>query len=341
MKFVPLSEDKSWGRQTACLADLGCIDSEISDGYLAGSTISETLETYLEDLVGENAFAGYGRLFPIMVSALELSGRTPLMVCPDDDIAAQRYDSLGKMKLWYITDAQPEAAIYLGFSSGISAKELYDRCMDGTVGEVLHRVTPHKGDAFLIPPGMAHAAEGVMSITEISESSAMDFEICQLGKDTAPAMVAEALDFINLGACDNFSAISAGNAAFDPDVKVATSSAAGVCDIAERLATTKAFTVTRLALNDALHIDTGSSDAFLIYVCVSGAASLQVHRESPGVDSYVIRSGEVILVPASLTDFFIVPEDRDTVLLEATLEPHIESDEYIDPEAEESLPGED
>ena len=42
-----------------------------------------------------------------------------------------------------------------------------------------------------------------------------------------------------------------------------------------------------------------------------------------------------------MTDFFIVPQDRDTVLLEATIEPYEEEDGYIDPSVEAKLPEDD
>ena len=71
-------------------------------GWLEGSTISEILETYLEDIVGENVYSFYGRQFPIMVKFMDIRGRMPLMVCPDDEVASQRYDTLGKVKLWYV-----------------------------------------------------------------------------------------------------------------------------------------------------------------------------------------------------------------------------------------------
>ena len=48
----------------------------------------------------------------------------------------------------------------------------------------------------------------------------------------------------------------------------------------------------------------------------------------------------MVLVPADVTDFFIVPQDRNIVLLEATIEPYEEPDEYIDPSVEEKLPEE-
>ncbi len=372
MKFTPQTESCSWGTVETCIADLGFIDTEARNGWLACSTLSEVLETYLEDLVGENVYSCFGRQFPLMVRKLTVTGRTPLAVCPDDTVAEQRYDTLGKMKLWYITDADPGAALYIGFESGISAAELYDRCNDGSLEEVLHRIAPHKGDAFLIPPGTVHAASGKLAVTEIAECSDLDFRIFNWGdasgaeevsftadtagygrekcgtadaavSDTEKLSLEAAFDFLNMEAFDKSMYIPAGsrsNGPRDPAVRTVTDPDKNAGDIAARLATMKSFTVTEIRLKDAVHINTGTADAFLIYACTGGSASLQIHREEPGIDSYRIMAGEVILVPAEVTDFFIVPEDRDTVLLEATVEPHSEEDGYIDPEAEAVLPGE-
>ena len=41
------------------LADMGIEDSVISDGWLAGNTISEVMETYLERIVGEDVYKYY------------------------------------------------------------------------------------------------------------------------------------------------------------------------------------------------------------------------------------------------------------------------------------------
>ena len=48
-----------------------------------------------------------------------------------------------------------------------------------------------------------------------------------------------------------------------------------------------------------------------------------------------------MLVPAELTDFILAPTDRDTLLLETLLEPRRDKDEYINPEAEPFLKGEE
>ena len=58
------------------------------------------------------------------------------------------------------------------------------------------------------------------------------------------------------------------------------------------------------------------------------------------MDNYEFSKGETILVPADMPDFFLVPRDRSTVLLEAVTRP-VEEDDYIDPDSEAFLEGED
>ena len=105
------------------------------------------------------------------------------------------------------------------------------------------------------------------------------------------------------------------------------------------------FNVSKLTLTDPLHIYTEKFESFIIYICIDGSASIQV----PGVNekgeecmqSYDFAKGETILVPAEMPDFYLVPKDRSTVLLEAVTRPVEEMDEYIDPETEAFLDDED
>ena len=59
------------------------------------------------------------------------------------------------------------------------------------------------------------------------------------------------------------------------------------------------------------------------------------------MDEFILRKGETLLVPEEVPDFFIVPRDRSTILLEAFIEPRVEEDDYIDPDAEPRLRGEE
>ncbi len=378
MKFKPVSREAEGVVENVEVADLGYIDSEIENGWLSGSTISEVMETYLEDVVGENVYSRYGRQFPVQVKRLDVKGRLPLCVCPDDEIASQRYDTLGKKKLWYVADAAPGSCLYLGFRREISASELYERCHNGSLDEVLNPIVPHRGDVFLITPGLVHSASGGVVIAEISEASDLDFNIYNWGDkvqtvtadftadpagvgraekkqtkrrnlvddemDKEELSLEAAFDFVNLSAYDAGLEIgSAGHSAvaYDSNVKSFNAVDDNSDKVADKLAEMREFTVTKLEVKDALRIDAGTTDAFMLYECVNGAASLQVHRDSGEIDRYGFAAGEAILVPADVTEFFIVPQDRDTVLLEITIEPYEQADDYIDPEAEEKLLAED
>ena len=59
------------------------------------------------------------------------------------------------------------------------------------------------------------------------------------------------------------------------------------------------------------------------------------------METYEFAKGETILIPAELPDFYLVPRDKNTVLLEAVTRPEEEVDEYIDPTTEAFLENED
>jgi hypothetical protein len=80
-------------------------------------------------------------------------------------------------------------------------------------------------------------------------------------------------------------------------------------------------------------------------MCVEGEASIQVPVESAddhkSMDNHVLKAGETIMIPAQMGDFYLVPRDRETVLLEAVTRPVDEVDGYIDPFTEAFLDDED
>lgn len=392
---VKLSADELIGESWE-IADMGVEDSVISNGWLAGNTLSEVMETYLEKVVGEDVYNYYGRQFPLLVKFLDIHEKLSVQVHPDDEMAAERYDSLGKAEIWYVMDADPQAKIYMGFNREVSAQEFYDRCHKGTVEEILNVIHPKKGDAIYVAPGTVHAAEGGILIAEIQESSDLTFRLYDWGREFDPATarqmhLEEAIDLINYGKYDEGlyrKGVLWGDEASDepcivPEPFWASSCGCGEectcgchedgechCEeegheckcgghhheeheahhhhqdqIAEVLVESPQFNVTKLNLTDPLHIYTEQFATFIIYMCVEGEASIQVPVENAsgekGMDNYGIKAGETILVPAQMQDFYLVPRDRSTVLLEAVTRPVEEMDEYIDLSTEAFLDDED
>ncbi|MBR6305371.1 MAG: hypothetical protein IKR38_01140 [Bacteroidales bacterium] len=300
IKFLPDSMEMPWGTVEYRLADLGFVDSMASEGWLGGNTLSDIVQTYLERLVGETAFDWYGTQFPVMVKRLKVKGRTSLHVNPDDETAEQRYDAFGKTALWYVEQCGPDARLYLGFKRDVTATEFYQACQNGDVTKLLHTVTPKPGESYLITPGLVHAAKDV-TLLEIAECSELWFRLHDWGSTGRELHLEEAIDLIDFRSWKS------------------TLAAPG--------ASVPQFTVHQIDLKDPLKNTAGLDDSFLIYICLQGTAAIRI---SEG-ESYVIRKGELVLVPSEVEDFFIVPEDRDTKLLEVRLDPREDNDIVSEP----------
>ncbi|MBP5537969.1 MAG: class I mannose-6-phosphate isomerase [Bacteroidales bacterium] len=329
-KFIPIDENP---QENVLLADLGYQDSLVREGWLAANSISEIMDMYMDRVVGEHVFAWYGRQFPVMARVLDGSERTPLMVCPDDETAAQRLDFLGKAKLWHVDSVHKGAKIYLGFKEDTSAEAFYYACRDNKAESLLYSFEPKEGDSFFIYPGLVHAAGKGVKITEIAECSPLDFRLNNWGKamggdDFDAALTLEAaFDFIDYKK-------------YNPGLHNHAHSHDG--GISSHLTECEEFSVTKLSLSDAMHIYSSKLDCFLLYVCLNGEASLQViFDQEIGPINYTVKAGECILVPAEVPDFFLVPVAKGTSLLEVTVEKREDADAYINPDVPGTLPGEE
>ena len=334
------------------LADMGSEDSVVESGWLAGNTIGEIMETYLERVVGQNVYNYYGRQFPLLIKFLDINDKLSVQVHPDDEVAAERYDSLGKAEIWYIMDAKPGAKMYCGFTRDITAQEFYDRCQNGTVEEVLNVIYPKKGDVIYITPGTVHAADGGILIAEIQESSDMTFRLYDWGREFNPATarkmhLEEAIDVIDYRAFDpsiyRKGPLWGEEASYVPCQACHDESQEG--QMIQDLVECPQFSVAKIALTDPLHIYTEKFESFIVYICLEGAASIQVPSTKENgeayMENYEFKKGETILVPADMPDFYLVPRDPETLLLEAVTRPEEIADEYIDPTTEAFLEGED
>ena len=394
MKFVPVASRRPWGGHdlvnklgkefVECdddgneskiasdeligesweIADMGIEDSVIVNGWLAGNTLSEIMETYLERVVGENVYNYFGRQFPLLIKFLDINDKLSVQVHPDDEVAAERYDSLGKSEMWYVLDAKPDSKVYMGFKREVTAQEFYDRCNDGTVEEILNVIHPKKGDVLFITPGTVHAADGGILIAEIQESSDMTFRLYDWGREKDPAKarpihLEEAIDIIDYRPYDP-GKFRKGPLWGDEASHVPCCNHDCHCDehehhhhdheakegeVVETLVESSQFNVSKLHLADPLHIYTEQFESFIIYVCIEGAASIQVPSTKENgeayMENYEFAKGETILIPADMPDFYLVPRDRSTVLLEAVSRVEEEMDEYIDPDTEAFLEDED
>ncbi|MBR1869309.1 MAG: hypothetical protein IJ799_04510 [Bacteroidales bacterium] len=319
LRFRPLEDTYGWGAESFRLADLGYRDSLVRDGWLAGNSIGEVMDMYMDRVVGEDVFDRFGRQFPLQVKYIRIEGRQPLRVHPDDETASQRYDFLGKDKVWYVVDAGPDAVVKAGFAEDTDAGRFWQACSEGRADGMLRTEKAAAGDCFLIPAGTIHGAEGRLTIAEISESSPLDFPVHSprevlSEEEFDPALpMTDALDFINYTRSGGCRVIPAAD---------------GMIEDGPRM------TVRRFDLKAPLHIWSETATGFEVFLCTCGEASV---REKDGGE-YPLKPGEAMLIPSECPDVVLSPLKEGTVVLEATVNALPEPDPYINPEAAPALP---
>ena len=276
--------------------------SVVLNGYLAGNTLDELMEIYLGDLVGENIFSHYNGDFPLLVKILDIKDKISVQVHPNDEIAMEREDSYGKAELWYILDAKPGAKLYVGFNKDVTPVELYNKCKDGTVTELLNCYTPKKGDCIYIQPGCIHAAEGEVIIAEIQQSSDITYRLYDWGRENNPKTarridLEDAIDVIDYSK-------------FEED-KYYFKEVTGNTTVVD----TSKYIVKTIDLAQQLRVIPSELGSFIVYMCIQGNATIKLNDNT----TYPITKGETIFIPASMEDFVIVPGEGNPQLLQISM----------------------
>ncbi|MBP5536625.1 MAG: hypothetical protein J6X62_07540 [Bacteroidales bacterium] len=98
-------------------------ESVVSNGFLAENTLSEVLEIYMGELVGDRIYERYGDEFPLLVKLIDACDRLSIQVHPDDKLAQSRGMENGKSEMWYILEAEQGAALVDGFAKEVTREE--------------------------------------------------------------------------------------------------------------------------------------------------------------------------------------------------------------------------
>ena len=197
--------------------------------------------------------------------------------------------------MWYVEEAGKEAALYLGFKKAVGAEQFYNATLDGSVDSLLHKVKPCKGEFYLITPGTVYSAKDV-TILEISEASELSFNL--------ETDLEEAFDLIDLGAWINPLPRPQGSL----------------------VVSLPQFTSNCIPLSQALKSHRDLDDTFLLYITLEGEAVIEADNKN-----YNAGKGELVMVPAEVTDFALLPAAPGTVILEVRMDPRPDDDIVSEP----------
>ena len=149
--------------------------SVIANGPLAGKTLRWLMENHAAEILGKAKSAAEGR-FPLLCKILDAREKLSLQVHPPAD-KAKKLKGEPKTEMWFITDAAPDASLYVGLKRGVTRAEFEKKISDGSVADCFHRIPVRAGDAMFLPSGRVHAIGDGLVIFEIQQNSDTTYRV--------------------------------------------------------------------------------------------------------------------------------------------------------------------
>lgn len=223
MTFTPVLKDYLWGgrnleRLGRTLPPDGMVAESweiaahedgvtlVDNGPYAGWPLTQVQAALGIDLVGRaNAWAQARGKFPLLIKLLDANAALSVQVHPDDAYAlTHEGNELGKTEMWVVLDAQPDAAVILGVTPGVTPEAFRRGIEQGQLDPLLNRVPVKAGDHICVPAGSLHAILGGQLIAEIQQNSNSTYRVYDWNRLDAsgkprPLHVDKALAVANFG----------------------------------------------------------------------------------------------------------------------------------------------
>lgn len=315
LKFKPILKEKIWGGQklkTELNKDIAPLNncgesweisgvqgniSEVSQGPLIGTKLPDLIETYKGELVGNKVYRQEGNEFPLLVKFIDANQDLSIQVHPNDQLAKQRHQSLGKTEMWYIFQADQEARLIAGFSQPLDRHKYLEYFNRGSLMEVLNQEPVTSDDVFFVPAGRVHTIGKGILLAEIQQTSDVTYRIYDFDRVDKNGNFRELHTEQALDALD-FKHYPEYKTSYDRSPNRAVS-----------IVKCPYFEVNRLFFDrdttrSYLHLD-----SFVIYVCVEGKLRLCWNGQH-----ITMVKGEAVLAPASIKNVKLIPRPSYKVL---------------------------
>jgi mannose-6-phosphate isomerase len=316
LKFTPIFLEKIWGgnRIKKVLGkdydlpncgeswELSAVEGNVSvvqNGFLKGNNLTELVEVYMGDLVGDKIYKKFGIEFPLLFKFIDANDDLSIQVHPNDELAAERHNAYGKTEMWYVIHAEKGALINSGLNRALTREEYTEYLENGKLTEILCFDETFPGDVFFIPAGRIHAIGKGILLAEIQQTSDVTYRIYDYERRDKEGVIRElhndlALDAIQFTYQDEYKT--------KYEAEVNKSSEIVSCPY---------FTTNVLRFNQKLEKDYFQLDSFVVYMNLRGRFSIEFETGEE-----VVEQGETVLIPASLETFSLIPLTPEVETLE-------------------------
>jgi mannose-6-phosphate isomerase len=288
----------------------------IINGKHAGKTLEWLLQKDARAITGSAGVAGGA--FPLLFKYIDAREHLSVQVHPDDaEAQALEGQQFGKTEAWYILHAEHDAALIHGFGQQISAEQFAAGLERGTISELLSFVPVQSGDVLFVPAGTVHAIGKGIVLAEIQQNSDITYRLYDWDRRD------------NLGKPRELH-VTKGSRVADFDTlsehKVPSLIVPQSYGEHHFLVACRYFMWEMLVCNQATH-DLPLGGKFHILSVLDGSAAITFGPG--GAWTCDARTGQTLLLPASLECYGIVPHSPDCKLLRAYV-PSLRT-EVIDP----------
>ncbi len=315
LKFRPILKERIWGgnklksvfgKQGKCAVcgeswEISAVpgdESVVENGFLKNNNLTELIEIYMGDLIGDKVYDKFGLVFPLLIKFIDANDDLSIQVHPDDALALKRHESFGKTEMWYVMEANPDAGLISGFNKQITKEDYLNALNNKTLKQVLNRIPVGAGDAFFIPAGRVHAIGAGILLAEIQQTSDITYRIYDWDRVDASGKSRELHTDLAIDAID-YKYYSDVKTVYDEKLNTSVN-----------IAKCQYFTTNKIKFSKTIDKDYIELDSFVIYICCNGAFDL-VYNET---DKMEVAKGETVLLPAMFKDVKLVPKAEAEVL---------------------------
>ena len=116
--------------------------------------------------------------FPWLIKWLDCHDWLSVQVHPDSEKVKTLWPGeSSKNEAWFVIAARPGSKVWAGLKPGVTAEQLRQSSLDGTVADHLACFEPKPGDCVHLPAGTVHAVGGGVLMAEVQESSDATFRL--------------------------------------------------------------------------------------------------------------------------------------------------------------------
>jgi mannose-6-phosphate isomerase len=320
--FEPLFKPKPWGGQRLAtllnkrlptgerigesweLVSLPGNESRVRGGPLAGQMLSELVQRWGHDLLGDAQLAG-GR-FPLLIKFLDAGEYLSVQVHPKPD-GRGGPPSL-KHETWYVIHAEPGAKLFIGLKPGVEPAEVARVANTPAMVDVLRAWDAQPGQCYYLPSGTLHALGAGVVVAEVQTPSDVTYRAYDWGRADAAGRprelhIAQALANVRYDVTEEMIAPPPTQSAASP------------------LAATRVVRGERFAL-DVLSLRGGcacplTAGVMRVWIILAGTVRFTHHGRQPPLTSTFAR-GDVVLIPAACADLYSEPA-TDCNCIEVTI----------------------